>query len=146
MNQSKMLTINSQPKVNGLKSSDPKYGWGPANGYVYQKSYVEFFLHSDLMEPLAKFLSSKTNITYQALNVKGEKFQNVKDDDINAVSWGAFPNQEIAQPTVVDHAAFEVWMKEVFTYWTEAWAPIYKARQDKDKNEIPAHQESIDFL
>ena len=98
-----MLTINSQPKVNGVKSDDVKYGWGPEGGYVYQKSYFEFFIHPELMEPLANFLSSKKSIMYQALNIKGEKFQNVKDQDINAVTWGVFPGQEIVQPTVVDH-------------------------------------------
>jgi methylenetetrahydrofolate reductase (NADPH) len=29
--------INSQPRVDGAKSEDPAFGWGPINGYVYQK-------------------------------------------------------------------------------------------------------------
>lgn len=29
--------INSQPRVDGAKSQDPAFGWGPINGYVYQK-------------------------------------------------------------------------------------------------------------
>jgi len=49
MNQNKLLTINSQPKVNGVKSTDPTFGWGPDKGYVYQKSYVEFFIHKNLI-------------------------------------------------------------------------------------------------
>lgn len=36
-NQRGVLTINSQPNVNGFESSDPVYGWGAPNGYVYQK-------------------------------------------------------------------------------------------------------------
>ena len=35
MNECKLLTINSQPRVNGASSTDPKYGWGPAKGYVF---------------------------------------------------------------------------------------------------------------
>jgi len=30
--------------VNGAKSNDEKYGWGPDNGYVYQKAYFELFI------------------------------------------------------------------------------------------------------
>jgi methylenetetrahydrofolate reductase (NADPH) len=36
-NRNGILTINSQPAVNGVPSSDPNVGWGVANGYVYQK-------------------------------------------------------------------------------------------------------------
>lgn len=32
LNQAGFLTINSQPKVNGAPSSDPKFGWGGPNG------------------------------------------------------------------------------------------------------------------
>jgi len=31
------LTINSQPAVNGAPSNDKVFGWGPSNGFVYQK-------------------------------------------------------------------------------------------------------------
>ena len=31
------LTINSQPAVNGVPSNDNAFGWGPSNGFVYQK-------------------------------------------------------------------------------------------------------------
>jgi len=37
INRLGFLTINSQPAVNGARSDDPKFGWGPSNGYVYQK-------------------------------------------------------------------------------------------------------------
>lgn len=35
MNANLLLTINSQPRVNGVSSTDPKYGWGPKYGYVF---------------------------------------------------------------------------------------------------------------
>ena len=37
MNRMGFLTINSQPAVNGARSDDKVFGWGPGNGYVYQK-------------------------------------------------------------------------------------------------------------
>ena len=36
-NQNGILTINSQPNVNGAESNHPIFGWGSENGYVYQK-------------------------------------------------------------------------------------------------------------
>ena len=37
INSRGVLTINSQPNVNGAPSGDPVFGWGPKGGYVYQK-------------------------------------------------------------------------------------------------------------
>ena len=37
LNEIGFLTINSQPAVNGARSDDRIHGWGPSNGFVYQK-------------------------------------------------------------------------------------------------------------
>lgn len=37
INSKGVLTINSQPNVNGAPSDDPVFGWGGPGGYVYQK-------------------------------------------------------------------------------------------------------------
>lgn len=37
VNRRGVLTINSQPNINGKPSTDPIVGWGPAGGYVFQK-------------------------------------------------------------------------------------------------------------
>lgn len=37
LNDYGFLTINSQPAVDGTPSNDKVFGWGPRNGYVYQK-------------------------------------------------------------------------------------------------------------
>ena len=38
VNRRGVLTINSQPNINGKPSTDPIVGWGPAGGYVFQKA------------------------------------------------------------------------------------------------------------
>lgn len=47
LNRRGFLTINSQPAVDGAKSSHPVYGWGPRNGYVYQKAYLEILISAN---------------------------------------------------------------------------------------------------
>lgn len=37
LNLNGILTINSQPNINGIQSSDPIFGWGEHGGYIYQK-------------------------------------------------------------------------------------------------------------
>ena len=37
VNELGFLTINSQPAVDGARSDDKTHGWGPPNGFVYQK-------------------------------------------------------------------------------------------------------------
>lgn len=37
LNKNGILTINSQPSVNGAPSTDKVHGWGSPGGYVYQK-------------------------------------------------------------------------------------------------------------
>ena len=72
MNTNKLLTINSQPAVNGAPSNDPIFGWGPAKGYIYQKAYFEFFVHPEMLTPLMEHLNLHDTISYQAINVAGE--------------------------------------------------------------------------
>ena len=127
MNNSKIFTINSQPKVNGVPSTDPKYGWGPKLGYVYQKAYYEFFIPKELLDPLTSFLDRNQMITYQAINSSGDEKLNVTKDDVNAVTWGVFKGKEVIQPTVVDHNAFLIWKDEIFAQWLDPWAIIYGA-------------------
>ena len=37
LNSKGILTINSQPHVNGAPSTDSTHGWGGSGGYIYQK-------------------------------------------------------------------------------------------------------------
>jgi methylenetetrahydrofolate reductase (NADPH) len=141
MNSNYLLTINSQPKVNGVRSNDPKFGWGPENGYVYQKAYFEFFCHHKLIKELVAFLNQHEEITYQAINMSGERYQNVEENDVNAVTWGVFRGKEVIQPTVVDHQAFLIWKNECFKAFSQTWAAIYRPTKTS-----PGEEESIRFL
>ena len=50
--------------VNGVKSSDPVFGWGPQNGFIYQKAYFEFFISKDLLDLFINYLNSYPMISY----------------------------------------------------------------------------------
>ena len=64
-----VLPLNSQPPVNGAPSSDPLVGWGPHDGFCYQKAYVEFFARRKLVDALLTILPRYGNrINYHILN------------------------------------------------------------------------------
>lgn len=100
LNSRGFLSINSQPAVNGAKSTDPVYGWGPKGGYVYQKAYLELFVFPSVFEQVIERVEANPNLTYYAVNKDGA-FQKTKGEDEdghpNAVTWGIFPNREIVQ-------------------------------------------------
>eukprot|EP00462_Mataza_sp_D1_P013659 CAMPEP_0175152618 /NCGR_PEP_ID=MMETSP0087-20121206/19218_1 /TAXON_ID=136419 /ORGANISM="Unknown Unknown, Strain D1" /LENGTH=553 /DNA_ID=CAMNT_0016439079 /DNA_START=223 /DNA_END=1884 /DNA_ORIENTATION=+ len=130
MNQFGLLTINSQPKVNGAPSSDPAVGWGGPGGYVYQKAYLEFFVNSASLEKIVKLAEAYPSLQYTGVNAKGDTVTNskfsTKSKGITAVTWGVFPGKEIIQPTVVDNNSFMVWKDECFALWKSQWQQIYE--------------------
>ncbi|KAI8590756.1 methylenetetrahydrofolate reductase-domain-containing protein [Geranomyces variabilis] len=137
INSRGFLTINSQPAVDGAPSSDPLYGWGPKNGYVYQKAYLEFFVSPAALAKLeARIEASHPYITYYAVDKHGREMRtNNKTSSPTsgaqqqlqaptAVTWGVFPGQEIVQPTIVDPVSFQSWKDEAFELWNK-WAALY---------------------
>ena len=122
------LTINSQPSLNGLKSESLE-GWGGKGGYLYQKSYLEFFCSSDNLEKLIAKIGNSENYNYCAINNSNNILTNCKDSVI-ALTWGVFPGKEIIQPTIADTESFKIWKKEAFNLWLSEWGSIY----DKDSN------------
>jgi len=125
LNEAGLLTINSQPSVNGVPSDDSSVGWGSPGGYVYQKSYVEFFIDGRHIETLIKVLKRHPSISFQAINKEGTVYSNC--DTVNAVTWGVFPGKEITQPTIVDPDSFVVWKDEAFDLWLYVWGALYPA-------------------
>ncbi|XP_056651747.1 methylenetetrahydrofolate reductase (NADPH) isoform X4 [Monodelphis domestica] len=127
VNQRGILTINSQPNINGKPSTDPIVGWGPSGGYVFQKAYLEFFTSSETVEALLQVLKKyELRVNYHIVNVKGENITNAPELQPNAVTWGIFPGREIIQPTVVDPVSFMFWKDEAFALWIEQWGKLYE--------------------
>ncbi|KAG8434770.1 hypothetical protein GDO86_012933 [Hymenochirus boettgeri] len=127
VNKRGILTINSQPNVNGKPSTDPIVGWGPSRGYVFQKAYLEFFTSSEMVTALIKVLKRyEPRVNYHIVNVHGKNITNAPDLQPNAVTWGIFPGREIIQPTVVDPVSFMYWKDEAFALWIEQWAKLYE--------------------
>jgi len=126
LNRNGLFTINSQPRVNAASSLDVTFGWGPPNGYVYQKAYVEFFTCAGAAKAIAACIDqSYPSLSYMAANHAGVTLRNRPGQGAMAVTWGVFPGREIVQPTVADPDSFLAWKDEAFELWTQAWASVY---------------------
>lgn len=140
LNMKGFFTVNSQPRVNGCVSNDPVFGWGPKNGYVYQKQYLEFLIPKSKLHQLLQRIeqinapfnnnnNAKDNyniLTYFAIDCSDDLTSNTKDDSANAVTWGIFPGNEVHQPTIVEKVSFLAWKDEVFRILHE-WSGIFEA-------------------
>ncbi|KAI9822611.1 MAG: hypothetical protein M1827_000330 [Pycnora praestabilis] len=124
-------TVASQPAVNGLKSDNSIFGWGPRNGFVFQKAFVEFFLPASDWQILRKKLISLEDVTFYAGNNAGD-FDTSHADSVNAVTWGAFPGKEIITPTIIEGVSFRAWLEEAFSIWSE-WQRVYPPRSSTAK-------------
>ena len=139
-------TVASQPAINGVRSTDPVYGWGPKNGFVFQKAFVEFFIPSSDWETLKSKLESedvKENVSWYASNAAGQFHAAGPNSALlssslpsngrgangtsstNAVTWGAFPGKEIITPTIIEEVSFRAWAEEAFGIWDE-WGRVYE--------------------
>lgn len=122
-------SINSQPRICGLPSTNPTFGWGTAGGYVYQKAYVEFFCSAAKLQIFMQVIHADKYgaMSYIASDVNGNMYTNSKFRGPTAVTWGVFVNKEVLQPTIVDHESFMVWKDEAFSLWLKTWASIYES-------------------
>ncbi|PLB47959.1 putative methylenetetrahydrofolate reductase [Aspergillus steynii IBT 23096] len=125
LNNRGLLTINSQPAVNGAKSSHPVYGWGPKNGFVYQKAYLELLVPPYLLEELIGRIEKNEDLTYHAVSKTGELRTNTRDSP-NALTWGIFAGREVVQPTIVETISFLAWKDEAYRLG-EDWAKCHEA-------------------
>lgn len=135
-------TLASQPAVNGVRSDDSIFGWGPQReGFVFQKPFVEFFCPSKDYTTILKPLFEKhghDNLTWFATNATGAfesslptQPSDVEAEDlgsnlesVNAVTWGVFRGKEIVTPTIIEEVSFRAWGEEAFRIWDE-WRRIY---------------------
>ncbi|KAK9761261.1 methylenetetrahydrofolate reductase (NAD(P)H) met13 [Basidiobolus ranarum] len=132
LNSKGFWTVGSQPAVNGVRSNDPVFGWGPKNGYVYQKAFLEFFTSPEELEKILVKFENNPYITFYAQNAKGDFKTNIEVEEPNAVTWGVFPSREIAQPTMIERVSFEAWGDEAFQIWNE-WRMIYLPKSPSAK-------------
>ncbi|ESO04685.1 hypothetical protein HELRODRAFT_111699 [Helobdella robusta] len=125
INKQGVLTINSQPAVNGAPSTHPIYGWGNPGGYVYQKAYLEFFTSLKYVDRLKSILNGYPNVNYHIIANHAIDITNCHELQPSALTWGVFSNMEIVQPTVYDPVAFKYWKDEAFGLWKSYWGAIY---------------------
>ncbi|CAI9719871.1 methylenetetrahydrofolate reductase-like [Octopus vulgaris] len=134
LNKNGVLTINSQPAINGFSSTHPIFGWGNPGGYVYQKAYLEFFTSKENVEVLKKLLVNYPQVNYHIGNSQGDMdYTNCDETQPIAVTWGVFPGMEIIQPTVVDPIAFKIWKEEAFSLWKTNWRDLYDPNSKSHK-------------
>ncbi|RYP50695.1 hypothetical protein DL768_003839 [Monosporascus sp. mg162] len=137
LNSKGWWTVASQPAVNGLPSSDPTFGWGPQQGFVFQKAFVEFFLPSAEWRVLLEKLQSaevQGTVCWYAANAAGDFVSSdltgglageaANEPSTNAVTWGVFPGKEIVTPTIIEEVSFRAWSDEAFGIFAE-WAKVY---------------------
>ncbi|KAJ7126819.1 methylenetetrahydrofolate reduct [Mycena epipterygia] len=127
-------TVGSQPAVDGASSSDEVVGWGPRAGYVFQKGFVEFFCTAAEVDVIERRVLERGNhwVHWFAGNKNGEFRGNVPEGGRNAVTWGVFPGQEIAQTTIIERESFLSWKDEAFSIWSE-WALFYRPQSEERK-------------
>ncbi|OOQ85972.1 Methylenetetrahydrofolate reductase 1 [Penicillium brasilianum] len=131
LNRRGFLTINSQPAVNGVKSSHPIYGWGPKNGFVYQKAYLELLVPPSLIDELVARIDKNNDLTYHAIRKNGELRTNTHDSP-NALTWGIFAGREIIQPTIVETVSFLAWKDEAYRLG-EDWSKCHDSSSPSRK-------------
>lgn len=150
LNSKGWWTVASQPAVNSTRSGDATFGWGPANGFVFQKAFLEFFLSSTDWAALQAKLQApgvREVVCFYAGNAKGDfissdnagsvatttngeaKPRTMTTSTTNAVTWGVFPGKEIVTPTIIEEVSFRAWCEEAFGIWDE-WARVYGKGSD----------------
>lgn len=122
-------TVGSQPAVDGIDSGDATFGFGPSNGFIFQKSFVELFMSEADKNALVKAIEAcDAPVTYFAGNSDPASFEtNVEPHGLNAVTWGVFPGKEVAQSTIIEEKSFRAWRDEAFAIWGE-WEMLFPAR------------------
>jgi len=124
-------SVASQPAVNGKRSNDPVFGWGPKNGFVFQKPFVELFLPASDWEVLRPKLDADEQVTYFAGNAAGD-FVSTDEHSVNPVTWGTFTGKEIITPTIIEAVSFRSWVEEAFGIWAE-WQRVYKPGSESSR-------------
>jgi methylenetetrahydrofolate reductase (NADPH) len=141
-------TVGSQPAVDGIRSEDQTYGFGPKGGYIYQKAFVEFWATEEDVRRVAAKAEQRhkqaglREVTWYAAGRDKAQFKtNMEKGDANAVTWGVFAGKEIVTTTLIEEVSFRTWkvgdmhlpeqetdesQEEAFSIWTE-WEHLFPA-------------------
>ena len=68
-----MLNVFSKNRSKGYAfwtGNDPRLGWGPPDGYVFQKAYLEFFTSEETVIALLQVLDRYPHVNFQVQNHK----------------------------------------------------------------------------
>lgn len=121
------LTLASQPATNASLSSDKIFGWGPRNGMIYQKAFVEMFVYKQQWETVLKPKLEhygRRIVSYYVGDSQGHFDTNLDKHSSNIVTWGVFPNSQVIQTTRIEEESFKAWRDEAFSIWSE-WAKLF---------------------
>ena len=146
-------TLASQPAVDGAKSEDETFGWGPpGEGFVFQKAFVEFFCSQEEWNQRLRPLLLKhgeDKLGWMKTDAQGifessdEEFHRHSVDrpsskrnpgvhGVSAVTWGVFRGKEIISPTIIESESFKAWGEEAFSIWSE-WRRCFPRGSDEEK-------------
>lgn len=143
LNDRGFFTLASQPAVNGASSTDKILGWGPANGVVYQKAFVEMFVHKERwISGLKRVIDhyGKEKLTYYVGASDGSFSTNLEPQSSNVVTWGVFSNSQVIQTTIISEESFKAWRDEAFSIWLE-WAKLFPRNSQSNSFLRQMHQD-----
>ena len=144
-------TLASQPAVNGVRSDDKVFGWGPAGeGFVFQKAFVEFFVsrslwENDLKPRLQRYREEE--ISWLKTDAEGNfesSTSSLADVDqtsskptpgatgVLPVTWGVFRGKEILTPTIIEEQSFRAWGEEAYGIWSE-WRRVFPRGSEEER-------------
>lgn len=135
-------TVASQPAVDGVRSDDEVFGWGPkGEGFVFAKPFVEFWTTKEEWETRLRpklvqtstedfswmkidatgvFESTETLISASAKKQgKITSKRTPGTSGVNSVTWGVFRSKEVISPTIIEPESFKAWSEEAFAIWHE---------------------------
>ena len=154
-------TLASQPAINGIRSDDKVFGWGPpGEGFVFQKPFVEFFVSRQSWDTQLKPLLHKhgeDEISWIKTDCQGQFESSVApknlvdpttsksaagETGVNAVTWGVFRGKEIVTPTIIEEQSFRAWGEEAYGIWEE-WRRVFPRGSEEEKFLESCKQDSV---
>ncbi|PWA03697.1 hypothetical protein BB558_000117 [Smittium angustum] len=112
-------TLASQSAIDGISSTDPDHGWGPDGGYVYQRSFIEFFVTDSIAEKIfASLQATKNKYTFYAAKVQ----QNINcGEDAEPKIISNAVNQDLTNVSVEESSSNDSYNKQQIESTALSW-------------------------